>query len=184
MYSINTFCVYLGEPCSNGPSLMTFWDPFHEWFYHRNSNVMEISLCFHPWCSIVITMKFCTWHNNYVVMVCAKFCSDIVPCNDVTIKPIFHRIWITMEKSSLKWAPGQVCFGYEYHNRQWSCIPSKYGRFAGNGAGNVSWYNILLLLSSLCAESIVAIETLGNITKQSSHIWHDEDNVLVLHVLV
>ena len=36
-------------------------------------------------------------------MACAKFCSDIIPYNGVTLKPIFHRIWIMMEKLFMKW---------------------------------------------------------------------------------
>ena len=84
------------------------WGLFHEWFFHHNSNSMEISFCFHWSCSAVIAMKFCTWLNSCAVMTCAKVCSDMLPCNGVTLKPIFHRISITMEKSFMKWAPGPV----------------------------------------------------------------------------
>ena len=34
-----------------------------------------------------------------------KFCSDMIPYNWVILKPIFHRTWIMMEKSFMKWAP-------------------------------------------------------------------------------
>ena len=37
----------------------------------------------------------------------AKFCSNVIPYNGVTLKPIFHQIWIRMEKLVMKWAPGQ-----------------------------------------------------------------------------
>ena len=64
--------------------------PFHEWFFYRISNLMDISLCSHPSCRKVIAMKFCTWHNS-----------------GVTTKPVIHRISIAMEKSFVKWAPGR-----------------------------------------------------------------------------
>ena len=56
-------------------------------------------------CIKVITMKFCTWHNNCAFVACGKFCSNTIPYNEVTLKPIFHRIWITLEKSFMKWVP-------------------------------------------------------------------------------
>ena len=34
-----------------------------------------------------------------------KFCSDMIPYNGITLKPIWHRIWITIAKSCAKWAP-------------------------------------------------------------------------------
>ena len=61
------------------------WSPFHEWFFHHNSNSMEISFCSHPSCSEVITIKFCTRHDSCAVMPCAKFCSDMMPNNGVTL---------------------------------------------------------------------------------------------------
>ena len=81
---------------------------FH-FFIHRNSNLMEISCCAHPSCVEVIATKFCTWHDSWAVVPCAKFNSDILPYNEVTVKIIFHQIWIMMEKSFVKWAPG-LCF--------------------------------------------------------------------------
>ena len=54
-------------------------EPFHEWFSHRNSNLMEISFCSDPSYSIVLTMKFCTWHDSCTAVACAKFCSDMIP---------------------------------------------------------------------------------------------------------
>ena len=68
---------------------------------------LEISLWSHPCCSEVIAMKFCTWHNSCAVMACAKFCSDMISYNGGTLKPIFHRIWITIEKLFMKWASVQ-----------------------------------------------------------------------------
>ena len=93
------------------------WDRFQELFFHRNSNSMEILFCSHPNCSEVIAMKFCTWHDSCVVMTCAKFCRDMILYNGVTMKRIFHWIWIMMEKSFMKWAPGTIgiisaCFSW------------------------------------------------------------------------
>ena len=45
-------------------------------------------------CAKVIAMKLCTWHDRYVVA-CAKFCSDMTPCDGVILKQIFHRNWIS-----------------------------------------------------------------------------------------
>ena len=66
--------------------------PFHEQFFHHNSNSMKTPFYTHPSCSDVIAMNFFTRHNNYAVMACTKFCSDTIPCNGVILKPIFH--WI------------------------------------------------------------------------------------------
>ena len=52
--------------------------PFHERFFHCNSNSMQISFCSHPSFNKVIGMKFCTWHDSCAVMVCAKICSKIL----------------------------------------------------------------------------------------------------------
>ena len=73
--------------------------------FHRNSNSMEISFCFHPNFNEVIAMEFFTSHKNSIAMACARFCSDMIPWHGVTWKPIFH--WIMMEKLFLKWSPGQ-----------------------------------------------------------------------------
>ena len=55
--------------------------------------VIQIQLKFHDVVSSneVIAIKFCTRHDC-VVMACAKFCSDMTPCNGVTLKQISHRI--------------------------------------------------------------------------------------------
>ena len=45
------------------------------------------------------------WHNSCGVVACAKFCSGMIPYSGVTLKQIFHWIWIMMEKSFVKWAP-------------------------------------------------------------------------------
>ena len=68
--------------------------------------VIQIQLKFHYVVSSneVIAMKFSTRHDC-VVMACAKFCSDMTPCNGVTLKQIFHQIWIEKKKKVMKWSP-------------------------------------------------------------------------------
>ena len=98
--------------------------PISRTIFHRNSNSMEIPFCCHPSCSEeVIAMKFWTWHDSCAVMSCAKLCSNMIHCNGVTQKPIFHRIWTTMEKSFMKWAPS--------HQQLW-CWPSNHRIFQFN----------------------------------------------------
>ena len=84
--------------------------PFRERFFHCNSNSTEIGFCSYPSSSEVITMKFCTSHDNCDVEACVKYCSDMTPNNAVTLKPIFHRILITIQKSFVKW-PLHHCVG-------------------------------------------------------------------------
>ena len=57
----------------------------------------------------VFAMTFCTWHDSGAVVACAKFCSKMMAFHGVTPKPIWHRIWVTMEKSFVKWAPDRHC---------------------------------------------------------------------------
>ena len=54
-------------------------------------------------------MKLCTWHDSFADVACAKFCSDMIPCHGVTLKPNFHRTWITMGKILGEMSP-QVLF--------------------------------------------------------------------------
>ena len=71
--------------------------------FHRNSNSLGISFYSYPNYVKMIIMEFCRWHDNCAVMGCAQFCSDIWPYSGVTVKQFL--IWITMEKSFVKWAP-------------------------------------------------------------------------------
>ena len=69
------------------------WGQFYQQIFHHNSNSMKNSFSY-PSCRDVIAMKFCTWHDSCAVMPCAKFCSDITPCDGVTLKPIeFELRW-------------------------------------------------------------------------------------------
>ena len=57
--------VFFGEPyCA--------WAPFHERFFHRNSNSMEISFYCHYDSNTAIATKFCTWHDSCAGVACAK----------------------------------------------------------------------------------------------------------------
>ena len=47
--------------------------------------------CSHPSCNEVITMKSCTWHDSTAVATCAKLCSNMIPYNGVTLKPIWWK---------------------------------------------------------------------------------------------
>ena len=70
-----------------------------------NSVSMEMSFCSHRRCGKMIATKFYTWHDSKAVVPCAKFRSDVTTYSGVTHKPIFHRIWITMDDPFVKWAP-------------------------------------------------------------------------------
>ena len=83
----------------------TYWGPFHKWFFHQNSKSMEILLCLHPSYDKVISTKCCTWDDSCAVVTCAKFCSDMILYNGVTLKRFSHPIWIMMEKSFMNWSP-------------------------------------------------------------------------------
>ena len=102
--SCNVSCVFKPE-VSNLSSGLANQGPISRTIF-RNSNSMEISLCSHWRCIEVIAMKFCTWQDSCAVMACAKFCSDLMSYNGITVKQIFHRNWMAMEKSPMKWAPG------------------------------------------------------------------------------
>ena len=84
-------------------------------FFHHNSNVMEISFCSHPNTNKVIATIFGTWHDSWAVVACAKFCCDMVTSNWIRAKWNFHRIWIVMDKSLVKWAPGWL-LAWQHHD--------------------------------------------------------------------
>ena len=64
------------------------------------------------WCNSIIgyhnAKKFCTKHDSTTVKLCEKFPSDHFKTTWMREEWIFHRIWITMEKSFVKWAPGHT----------------------------------------------------------------------------
>ena len=77
------------------------------------------------------------------------------------------------------WTSGKVGSGMSIITGTGERIPSKHWGFAGKGTGNVSWYNTLLLLSSLCAVAIVTIVTMGSVTKEYSAVQHGEARLCV-----
>ena len=75
---------------------------------------MEISFCSHPNNNIVIATIFGTWHDSWAVVACAKFCRDMITSNWIKAKWNFHRIWIVMEKSLVKWVPAPYVRGFNW----------------------------------------------------------------------
>ena len=66
---------------------------------------MEISPCHNSVAGHQIATNFCTCHDSTAVVPCTKFCSDHCIRIEVRVKRNFHRIWIAMEKPSVKRAP-------------------------------------------------------------------------------
>ena len=94
-----TIC-YMVKCAELGPStheLCQIWGPCPK----RFSIVIQIRwkflFCLNPNCSGVIAMKFCTWHDSCTVMARAKFCSDMVPCNEVTL----HEVLLQWKSTSV-----------------------------------------------------------------------------------
>ena len=85
--------------CRVPVGLSLTWDTFDERFSHRYSKSMEILARSNPICSQVIALEFDTWHDSCVIMPFARFGSDIISNNWVTLKPSLHRIWIMVKKS-------------------------------------------------------------------------------------
>ena len=94
-------CVIVNKMSAGDPG------PFSEWFFHHNSKLMVILLCFHPSYSKVIIMKFA----NGMALCCHGLCKLLKwydTYNGVTLKQIFNWILITMEKLFVKWTLGCV----------------------------------------------------------------------------
>ena len=79
--------------------------PFHKRFHHHNSNSMETQFMFDSTVGYHIATKFCTWHDSYVVMPCAKFHSDHFIIIWMRVEWNFHRIWTTMEEIICEMGP-------------------------------------------------------------------------------
>ena len=94
------------QPSTRGCHVYGTWGPFHERSFHRILNSME------NWfkCCIMVmyhnTTKSCTCHESTAVVPCAKFHSNHFRITSMRLEWNFHRIWITMEKSFVKWASG------------------------------------------------------------------------------
>ena len=74
--------------------------PFHEQFFHRNSNSMENYLMCKSIVGHRITTKIFTCHDGTTDVSCAKFHSDHQNTTWMRVGWIFHRIWFTMENCS------------------------------------------------------------------------------------
>ena len=108
----------------------------------------------------MIAKKFCTWNNSCTITTCAILCSDMTPCNGVTVKDIFHLRWINMGKSFVKRAPGCIC------NRRFGII-ARYFIFHLHGPKKLQLTN--LMGERYCCTSIVR------------HIWFREQCFLFSH---
>ena len=80
----------------------------------NNSNSMEIPFCSHLSCSETIAMKFRTWHDGCVFVACASFVNYVIPYNIVILRPIFHRIQITMNsRKAIIWYNIKLSVNYK-----------------------------------------------------------------------
>ena len=117
---------------------------------------MEISFCSHPNTNQVIATIFGTWHDSWAVVACAKFCCDMVISNWIRAKWNFHRIWIVMEKSLVKWAPGLLTHYWPLKrtNHWWLLaylMDHGFGGFISQSSHSAElWCFLLLLVSPGC----------------------------------
>ena len=80
------------------------WGPFHQRFFHHNSNLMEISLSSNLITGDHIAIKFDTCQDSPAVVPCDKFCSNRFITVWMRAKWNFHHIWIVMVKLLVKWS--------------------------------------------------------------------------------
>ena len=66
---------------------------------------VNYALCSHPCCGEVVAMKFAHGTTAVLLWHIQKFVEIWYP----GLKPIFHRIWIPMKISFVKWAQGKGC---------------------------------------------------------------------------
>ena len=115
-------------------------------FIHVNANSMEISFCSRRIFMKVFTMKFRTWHDSCTVVACVKFCRDMVPSDGVTVRSIFHWIWITMENPSWN-VRAMACFlttQSNYPNDCWLLSNEYFGIHWGHGWAQRTLFNKIL----------------------------------------
>ena len=81
--------------CTTKIQTNSTWCTYHKWF----SIVIDIWWKFHC-CLIKVVEKWLLFNftQGTAVMACVRFVSDMMPYYEVTLNPIFHWIWITMEK--------------------------------------------------------------------------------------
>ena len=94
------------------------WVPFHQQFYHRNSNSMKISFHSHLDSDTMIVTNVWIWHDSCAVVACAKICCDLMTANGITARWSFHRIWITGKNGPLdvfKYSYMEYCCWWRIH---------------------------------------------------------------------
>ena len=97
----------LGENLESALFTYSGLAPFHQGFFHCNSNLMEFLLCFHTNCNEVIIMKFCKWHGSCAVVVCEKFCRNMIVCN---VTSNFHKSLVTWPPPTKYWPHFQMLY--------------------------------------------------------------------------
>ena len=99
----------------------TYPGPFHERIFHRYSNSIENRFYGNCIVGFHISPNFCTCHDSIAVVPCAQFRSDHLTTTRMGSEWNFHRIWITMENSFMKWAPANTFQPEKTHP---SCFPT------------------------------------------------------------
>ena len=79
--------------------------PISRTIFHPNWNSTENMFSCNSILGYHIATKFCTCHDDITVVPCAKLHSDYFTSTWMRAKLNLHRIWITMEKSLVKYAP-------------------------------------------------------------------------------
>ena len=98
---------------------------------------MQISFGSQPSSKEVIATKFCTWHDSYAVVACAKCCCDMITTNWITAKWILHWIWIVIKKNR-KW---NASFSKQFFVFWFKCHRRTNRKPAIIGSSNMAWTN-------------------------------------------
>ena len=111
---------------------------------------MEISFSSHPNTNKGIATKFGTWHDSWAVVACAKCCVDIITSNWIRAKWNFHRIWIVMEKSLVKWVPDPCGLMTSLNNNELKSVEAVY--IDNGNIGRQLFYQILITVIKIIKE--------------------------------
>ena len=136
-YSIcDTSATWQGIPGSN--SLEWPWNSFHKEFMSLLSNSCKY-ICYSYMKSIdLIRSQFCTCHDSWAVMTCAKLWHDWIIRIELKSKWIFKSFQLWAQKLFVKWVtdvtvatglPGNWC----YHREHWN-VPTQ-----GMHLGHLLW---------------------------------------------
>ena len=92
-----------GRPTPNKRTSMNLcsWSTFHERFFSRKLNWIDISCCSYPSFGEMIVMTFCTWHDYW-----ENFCMDMISTIKLHLSQIRWKLDFILGKSFMKWAPG------------------------------------------------------------------------------